>query len=51
MKREMVVNRTSEGERTLRTRRVGLMATVAAANMIVRIVSRSSCERKEKDRV
>ena len=52
VKRVIVVNRTSEGERTLSTRRVGSTATPAAANMVVTVVSRLSWtlrkERKKK---
>ena len=52
VKRVIVVNRTSEGERTLNTRRVGSTATPAAANMVVIVVSRLSWtlrkERKKK---
>lgn len=39
VKREMVVNRTSEGESTLSTKSVGLIATLVVANMIVSIVT------------
>ena len=42
VKREIVVKRTSEGESTLSTRRVGSTATVVAANIVVSIVTRLS---------
>ena len=54
VKRVIAVNRTSEGERTLNTRRVGSTATPAAANMVVIVVSRLSWtlskERKKREK-
>jgi hypothetical protein len=50
VKREIVVKRTSEGERTLSTRRVGSTATFAAANMVVIVVSRLSWTKERKKR-
>jgi len=52
VRRESVVNRTSEGERTLRMSSVGSIATVVAANMVVSVVtvSRAKDEMKRKDR-
>jgi hypothetical protein len=51
VKREIVVNRTSEGESTLSTRRVGSTATLVAANMVVvSIVTRLSWQKRKKKR-
>jgi hypothetical protein len=50
VKSVIAVNRTSEGERTLSTRRVGSTATLAAANMVVIVVSRLSWTKERKKR-
>lgn len=51
VKREIVVNRTREGESTRSTRRVGSTATLVAANIVVvSIVTRLSWQKRKKKR-